>query len=105
MEHASHNSLILKRIGIDTYQEPIVYMRADCHVCRSEGFSAQSRLRVTTDRASIIATLNVVRDGFFGPGEAGLSEVAWRGLHATPRHQARLFPPRVGGAPRSVRAQ
>jgi hypothetical protein len=31
-------------------------MRADRHVCRCEGFSAQSRVRVTTDRASIIAT-------------------------------------------------
>ena len=77
MEHNAHNSLMLKRMGIDTHQELVVYMRADCHVCRSEGFSAQSRVRVTTDQVSIIATLNVVRDGFFGPGEAGLSEAAW----------------------------
>ena len=56
MTHASDRSLVLKRMGIDTYQEPIVYMQADNHVCRAEGFSAQSRVRVTTDRASIIAT-------------------------------------------------
>ena len=28
-------------------------MRADCHVCRSEGFSAHSRVMITTERASI----------------------------------------------------
>ncbi len=41
MEHRMHHTLTLTRVGIDTYQEPVVYMRADCHVCRSEGFSAQ----------------------------------------------------------------
>lgn len=28
--------LRLKRMGIDTYQEPVIYMRSDCHVCRAE---------------------------------------------------------------------
>ena len=78
------NTVLLKRIGIDTHEEPIVYMRADCHVCRSEGFSAHSRVMITTGRASIIATLNVVRDGFVLPTEAGLSEAAWQLLDATP---------------------
>ena len=78
------SGLRLRRLGIDTHQEPVVYMRADCHVCRSEGFSAHSRIAVTTDTASIIATLNVVHDGFFQPGEAGLSEAAWTLLRATP---------------------
>jgi thymidine phosphorylase len=32
--------LRLKRLGIDTYQEPVIYMRQDCDVCRSEGFEA-----------------------------------------------------------------
>lgn len=105
MEHASHNSLMLKRMGIDTYQEPIVYMRADCHVCRSEGFSAQSRVQVTTDRASVIATLNVVRDGFVGPGEAGLSEAAWRLLNAMPGQQASFSHPRTVESFSSVRAK
>jgi thymidine phosphorylase len=95
MEHATHGSLMLTRMGIDTHQEPIVYMRADCHVCRAEGFSAQSRVRVTTDRASIIATLNVVRDGFLGPEQAGLSESAWRLLDAMPGQQATFSHPRT----------
>jgi thymidine phosphorylase len=62
MEPPAGNTLLLKRMGIDTHEEPIIYMRADCHVCRSEGFSAHSRVMVTTERGSIIGTLNVVRD-------------------------------------------
>jgi hypothetical protein len=31
--------------GIDTYQEPVVYMRGDCAVCRSEGLRCTPRLR------------------------------------------------------------
>jgi thymidine phosphorylase len=31
-------------LGIETYQGPVIYMRSDCAVCRSEGFEAQSRV-------------------------------------------------------------
>ncbi|MDE3156366.1 MAG: thymidine phosphorylase family protein [Acidobacteriota bacterium] len=82
MPQNATNRLVLKRLGIDTYQEPVVYMRADCHVCRSEGFTAHSRVLITTGSASIIATLNVVRDGLLDEGEAGLSDAAWRLLDA-----------------------
>ncbi|MCP5468586.1 MAG: thymidine phosphorylase family protein [Deltaproteobacteria bacterium] len=74
----SPNTLRLVRLGIDTYQEPVVYMKQDCHVCRSEGFSAQSRVLIETSKRSIIATLNVIHDGMLKAGEAGLSEAAWR---------------------------
>ena len=88
MTHASDHSLTLKRMGIDTHQQPVVYMRADCHVCRSEGLAAHSRVRITTDHGSIVATLNIVRDGFLEPGEAGLSDAAWRLLDAAPGQRA-----------------
>ena len=52
----------LKRMGIDTYQETVVYMRADCYVCRSEGFEAHTRVQVSLGKKSVIATLNVVHD-------------------------------------------
>jgi thymidine phosphorylase len=39
-------ALQLRRLGIDTYDEPVIYMRADCPVCRSEGFSSHSRVTV-----------------------------------------------------------
>ena len=45
-ESPDENFLYLTKAGIDTHQEPVVYMRSDCHVVRSEGFSAQGRVRV-----------------------------------------------------------
>ena len=38
MEQLARNALRLERMGNDTHEEPIVYMRADCHVCRSLGY-------------------------------------------------------------------
>jgi thymidine phosphorylase len=105
METLVGNTLLLKRMGIDTHEEPIIYMRADCHVCRSEGFSAHSRITVTTERASIIATLNVVRDGFVSLTEVGLSEAAWHLLDATPGQVARLSHPRPVESLGAVRAK
>ncbi len=86
----------LRRLGVDTYQEAVVYMHRDCHVCRSEGFEAQSRVEIALGGRTIVATLNVVSGGFVSPDEAGLSEAAWRLLHAnegdvaTLRHPAPL---------------
>jgi thymidine phosphorylase len=76
------NRLRVRRLGIDTYQEAVIYMREDCHICRSEGFEAHSRILVTHDSVSIIATLNVLKNGLLSHGEAGLSEAAWRLLEA-----------------------
>lgn len=75
-------SLRVRKMGICTYQEPVIYMREDCHVCRSEGFEAQSRLLVRHAAGSIIATLNVVKNDLLSHGEAGLSEAAWALLGA-----------------------
>lgn len=74
--------LRLRRLGIDTYQEPVLYMHRDCHVCQSEGFEAQSRVQLTLGERTLVATLNVVSGDFLAPGEAGLSEAAWRLLQA-----------------------
>lgn len=60
-------------LGIDTYRENIIYMRADCHICRSEGFAALTRVVVRNGPNSIIATLNVVRSDLLRNEEAGLS--------------------------------
>ena len=76
------SKLRLRRLGIDTYQEPVLYMHRDCHVCHSEGFEAQSRVELALGGRSIIATLNVVSGDFLSPTEAGLSEAAWRLLKA-----------------------
>ena len=73
-------SLRLRRLGIDTYQEPVIYMSADCPVCRSEGWDAETRLRVALGDRHIIATLNVLTGTLLSADEASLSEVAWRSL-------------------------
>lgn len=73
-------SLRLRHLGIDTYQEPVIYMSADCPVCRSEGWDAETRLRVALDDRHIIATLNVLTGTLLAVDEASLSEVAWRSL-------------------------
>ncbi len=79
---ASPHGLRVTRIGIDTYQEPVVYMHADCEVCRSEGFAALARVRLSLDGREVIATLNVVNSNLLGKHEAGLSDAAWVALGA-----------------------
>jgi thymidine phosphorylase len=75
------HALKVKDIGIDTYQENIIYMLADCHVCRSEGFSALARVVVHTNGFEIIATLNVVHNpNLLAQGEVGLSIEAMKRL-------------------------
>jgi len=82
--HAETNVLRLRRLGIDTYQEPVIYMSSDCHVCRSEGWTAQARVQVTRGQRTIAATLNVVTGALLEPDEASLSDVAWSLLAAQP---------------------
>ena len=80
-DHAA-NVLRLRRLGIDTYQEAVVYMAADCPVCLSEGWEAQSRILVSLNGRAVIATLNVVTDSILGADEASLSDAAWSLLDA-----------------------
>ena len=79
---ASTLTLRARRLGIDTYQRPVVYMRGDCHICRAEGFEAQSQIAVHAGTRSIIATLEPVYGELLAPEEAGLSEPAFRLLGA-----------------------
>lgn len=74
---ATGNTLRLRRLGIDTYYEPVVFMRSDCHICRSEGFESRSRVQVRYRDKTVIATLNVVTGELLAHNEASLSESAW----------------------------
>ncbi|WP_461481375.1 thymidine phosphorylase family protein [Porticoccus sp.] len=67
-------------MGIDTHQEPVVYMREDCDICRAEGFSASSRLTLSANGRTLIATLNVVDTHVMGAGRVGLSKIAMQHL-------------------------
>ncbi|QIL89645.1 thymidine phosphorylase [Microbulbifer sp. SH-1] len=68
------------RMGIDTHQEPRVYMRADCAICRAEGYTASTRLQIKTESRSLIATLNTVADHILPHGSIGFSDSAWEFL-------------------------
>ncbi|WP_348698400.1 thymidine phosphorylase family protein [Duganella fentianensis] len=73
-------ALVLRRLGIDTYQELVAYLRSDSPICRSEGFEAQSRIQICCGERHIIATLNVVHESLIGRHQLGLSEAAWHAL-------------------------
>ncbi|WP_254441995.1 thymidine phosphorylase family protein [Duganella vulcania] len=72
--------LSLRRLLVDTYQEPIAFLRSDCPVCKSEGFESRSRIEIWRGDQHIVATLNVVHGEWIGTCELGLSEAAWRAL-------------------------
>ena len=74
--------LKLRRLGIDTYKEAVIYMREDCHVCRAEGFEVQARVKVTLNGEYLIATLNMVTSDILQHGEVSLSEYALQKLEA-----------------------
>ncbi len=74
------STLILRRLGIDTYREAIVFMRGDSHLWHSEGFKSLTRVFVSHNNRRIIATINEVRSDILKPGEASLSEEAFTRL-------------------------
>jgi thymidine phosphorylase len=75
-----HNELKFRNLGIDTQQEHVAYMRSDCHVCKSEGFAALTRIKVSEHEKSVVASLNVIESELLAPGEISLSKGAWRAL-------------------------
>lgn len=83
MKHPQNiNQLKLKWLGIDTYRENIIFMRSDCELCISEGFTALTRLLVTHKGKNIVATLSVVHSDLISHEEAALSEIAFKRLDA-----------------------
>ena len=95
----------LRRMGIDTYQEPVIYMHRDCPVCQSEGFEAQSRIQIALNGKTIIATLNVVTGDLLTTHEAGLSEAAWRLLNPSEGDEITVSPPEFLDSLSHVRAK
>lgn len=74
------HALKARRLGIDTQSEAVVFMRRDCPVCRSEGFTAHSRVLLRAGKRHVIATLYPVLGELIGIHEAALSEAAWNRL-------------------------
>lgn len=83
MQAGQKNTLELRRVAIDTYQENVAYLHRDCQVYRSEGFQALSKVEISgsPDGHSVLASLNVVDDpSITAPGQLGLSIQAFRQL-------------------------
>ncbi len=79
-EHHVHQ-LSFKNLFIDTNQELVVFMPRSCHVCKSEGFRALTRVTVSFKNKSIIAALNITNDRLLQEGQISLSESAIRKLN------------------------
>lgn len=82
-------------MGIDTHQEPVVFIRSDCHVCKSEGFTASNRVAVSTNGFKMLATLNVVEGDIIPKGYAGFSKAAIKRLKALPGDDVQFSHPPV----------
>ena len=72
--------LTYKTLGIDTLQEHVAYLHRDCHICKSEGLEAQTRVELRHGAQSVIAIVNVVESNLLSCNEIGLSLNAEREL-------------------------
>ena len=84
------NTLKLVRLGIDTQQEFIVFIPANCFIYKSEGFEASTQIIVSLNNRSIVATINMVHSNILKNCEASLSESAWERIDATEGDYIRL---------------
>ncbi len=76
------HQLRLKKLGIDARSEYIIFMREDCHVCKSEGFQSLTRVLVHLKGESIVATLNVITSDILKHDEVSLTDSAFTALQA-----------------------
>lgn len=102
---SSSHTLYLKLLGINTYKEAVVYMRDDCHVCRSEGFEAQARIQVVHKNRTILATLNTIETELLKHDEASLSKFAWDLLQAKDGDEIQVFHPKHPESLEFIRAK
>jgi thymidine phosphorylase len=77
------STLRARRLGIHTQDEAVVFMRVDCHVCRSEGLRPHSKVLLSAGTRQITATLYQISSRLLDVDEAGLSEAAWERLQLT----------------------
>ncbi|KNG94578.1 thymidine phosphorylase family protein [Pseudaestuariivita atlantica] len=101
-----HDRMPLVPANIDTYRHPVVYMHEDCHLCRSEGFTTQTRIEIELDGKRIIATLNVITgEDWLPPETAALSNTAWEAMTVQPGAVGRFSHPEPPASASSIRAK
>jgi thymidine phosphorylase len=71
-------------------------MREDCHICRSEGFVAETRVQVTLNNRSLIAKIHMIEvaSNLLQSCEASLSRYAWDILAAKVGDEIAITHPR-----------
>ncbi len=69
--------LRIRRIGLHTQREPVVIMRRDCALCRSEGLGARSQVLLRADGREVTAILFQGAEQLLERDEIGLSDAAW----------------------------
>ena len=89
--------LKLRRVGIDSPNENVVFLSRHCTAYRPEEFQALEKIEVSAQGRRVLAILNIVDNpAIVGDGEAGLGERAFRyfGLpEGTPVELAQATPP------------
>ena len=70
-------TLRTRRLGLHTQREPIVVLRTDCPVCRSEGLAPRSQILLQCGDREVAAVLFQGANELLQPDEIGLSEAAW----------------------------
>jgi thymidine phosphorylase len=74
---AGAHRLRARRLGVETQYEAVVFMHKECPVCRSEGFTAHTRILLRAGERHVIATLYQITTDLVARDEAALSEPAW----------------------------
>ncbi len=95
----------VRRLGIDTGPEPVLYLHRDSPICRSEGFGAHSRVELRVGERRLLATLNTVDGRLLGLAQAGLSESAWAQLQPQAHESVMLAHPASVDSLAAVRAK
>ena len=91
---APGNDLRALCIDLDTRDRPIAVLRADSPVCRSEGFAAHARVRLSGEHGEIITTLYQTDAGMLALDQIGLSRAAWQALQLRDGDRLHISHPR-----------
>ena len=84
----------VRRLRLHSQHQPIVVMRADCDVCRAEGFAARSQVLVANGARQVQATLfQVEGEAMLALDEIGMSETAWKLLGVAEGDELRVSHP------------
>lgn len=97
--------LRVRRLHLHTQREPIVIMRTDCHVCRSEGLAPRSQVLLRTNGREVMAVLFQGADDVLRHDEVGLSEAAWQLLGASEGEWVMISHPRTINSMGAVRSR